>query len=129
MVEREAYITKVVRVEEENFDKTIDAGLRIYNGMIESHKEKGETVFSGADAFKLYDTYGFPIDLTIEMAEDEGMKVDQEAFHALMEEQRVRARKAREALGDLAWAGIDLGLDGSPTEFTGYNSLAGTGKI
>lgn len=129
LVEREAYITKVVRVEEENFDKTIDAGLRIYNGMIESHKEKGETVFSGADAFKLYDTYGFPIDLTIEMAEDEGMKVDQEAFHALMEEQRVRARKAREALGDLAWAGIDLGLDGSPTEFTGYNSLAGTGKI
>ena len=129
LVEREAYITKVVRVEEENFDKTIDAGLRIYNGMIESHKEKGGTVFSGADAFKLYDTYGFPIDLTIEMAEDEGMKVDQEAFHALMEEQRVRARKAREALGDLAWAGIDLGLDGSPTEFTGYNSLAGTGKI
>ena len=129
LVEREAYITKVIRVEEENFAKTIDAGLRIYNGMVESHKEKGETVFSGADAFKLYDTYGFPIDLTIEMAEDEGMTVDQEAFHDLMEEQRVRARKAREALGDLAWAGIDLGLDGTPTEFTGYQSLTGNGKI
>ena len=129
LVEREAYITKVIRVEEENFDKTIDAGLRIYNGMIAEHKEKGETVFSGADAFKLYDTYGFPIDLTIEMAEDEGMTVDQEAFHALMEEQRVRARKAREALGDLAWAGIDLGLDGTPTTFTGYDNLTGTGKI
>ena len=129
LVEREAYITKVIRVEEENFAKTIDAGLRIYTGMVESHKEKGETVFSGADAFKLYDTYGFPIDLTIEMAEDEGMTVDQDAFRDLMEEQRVRARKAREALGDLAWAGIDLGLDGTPTEFTGYQSLTGNGKI
>ena len=129
--ERQAYITKVIRVEEENFDKTIDAGLRIYNGMIEEHKAKGETVFSGADAFKLYDTYGFPIDLTIEMAQDEGMTVDQEAFQNLMEEQRVRARKAREALGDLAWAGIDLGLDdANPTVFTGYDeNLTGEGRI
>ena len=129
--ERQAYITKVIRVEEENFDKTIDAGLRIYNGMIEEHKAKGETVFSGADAFKLYDTYGFPIDLTIEMAQDEGMTVDQEAFQNLMEEQRIRARKAREALGDLAWAGIDLGLDdNNPTVFTGYDeNLTGEGKI
>ena len=129
--ERQAYITKVIRVEEENFNKTIDAGLRIYNSMIEEHKAKGETVFSGADAFKLYDTYGFPIDLTIEMAGDEGMTVDQEGFQALMEEQRVRARKAREALGDLAWAGIDLGLDdATPTTFTGYDGkLTAEGKI
>ena len=129
--ERQAYITKVIRVEEENFNKTIDAGLRIYNSMIEEHKAKGETVFSGADAFKLYDTYGFPIDLTIEMAEDEGMTVDQEGFQALMEEQRVRARKAREALGDLAWAGIDLGLDdATPTTFTGYDGkLTAEGKV
>ena len=129
--ERQAYITKVIRVEEENFNKTIDAGLRIYNSMIEEHKAKGETVFSGADAFKLYDTYGFPIDLTIEMAEDEGMTVDQEGFQALMEEQRVRARKAREALGDLAWAGIDLGLDdATPTTFTGYDGkLTAQGKV
>ena len=129
--ERQAYITKVIRVEEENFNKTIDAGLRIYNSMIEEHKAKGETVFSGADAFKLYDTYGFPIDLTIEMAGDEGMTVDQEGFQELMEEQRVRARKAREALGDLAWAGIDLGLDdATPTTFTGYDGkLTAEGKI
>ena len=129
LLERENYITKVIRVEEENFDKTIDAGLRIYNTMMLDHKKRGELVFSGDDAFKLYDTYGFPIDLTIEMAEDEGMRVDQEAFHKLMEEQRVRARKAREALGDLAWAGIDLGLDGTPTSFTGYRHLTDTGKI
>ena len=129
--ERQAYITKVIRVEEENFNKTIDAGLRIYNSMIEEHKAKGETVFSGADAFKLYDTYGFPIDLTIEMAGDEGMTVDQEGFQELMEEQRIRARKAREALGDLAWAGIDLGLDdATPTTFTGYDGkLTAEGKI
>ena len=129
--ERQAYITKVIRVEEENFNKTIDAGLRIYNSMIEEHKTKGETVFSGADAFKLYDTYGFPIDLTIEMAGDEGMTVDQKAFQELMEEQRIRARKAREALGDLAWAGIDLGLDdATPTTFTGYDGkLTAEGKI
>ena len=129
--ERQAYITKVIRVEEENFNKTIDAGLRIYNSMIEEHKAKGETVFSGADAFKLYDTYGFPIDLTIEMAGDEGMTVDQEGFQKLMEEQRIRARKAREALGDLAWAGIDLGLDdATPTTFTGYDGkLTAESKI
>ncbi len=129
LIDREAYITKVIRVEEENFAKTIDAGLRIYNTMIEEHKAKGETLFSGSDAFKLYDTYGFPIDLTIEMAEEEGMTVDQEGFKALMEEQRVRARKAREALGDLAWAGIDLGLDGTPTTFTGYDKLSDQGKL
>ena len=131
LLERQAYITKVIRVEEENFNKTIDAGLRIYNSMIEEHKAKGETVFSGADAFKLYDTYGFPIDLTIEMAGDEGMTVDQEGFQELMEEQRIRARKAREALGDLAWAGIDLGLDdATPTTFTGYDGkLTAEGKI
>ena len=99
--ERKAYITKVIRTEEENFAKTLDAGMKIYDEMLASHKAQGETVFSGADAFKLYDTYGFPIDLTMEMAEEAGMTVDEAAFRALMEEQKVRARKAREALGDL----------------------------
>ena len=66
--EKQSYITKVIRTEEENFARTIDGGIRIYNEMLASHKEKGETVFSGADAFKLYDTFGFPIDLTAEMA-------------------------------------------------------------
>ena len=115
------YITRVIKIEEENFAKTIDGGIRIFTDMLSEHKEKGETVFSGADAFKLYDTFGFPIDLTTEMVEEENMTVDIDAFNALMQEQRVRARKAREALGDLAWAGIDLGLDSAPTEFTGYD--------
>ena len=118
--ERAAYITKVVKVEEENFARTIDGGMKIFSEMLESHKAKGETQFSGADAFKLYDTYGFPIDLTIEMVEDEGMTLNQEEFQKLMEEQKIRAREARKALGDLAWAGIDLGLDNTPTTFVGY---------
>ena len=118
--ERADYITKVVRVEEENFARTIDGGMRIFADMLAEHKAKGETSFSGADAFKLYDTYGFPIDLTVEMVEDESMTLDTEEFTRLMQEQKVRAREARKALGDLAWAGIDLGLDNTPTEFVGH---------
>ena len=118
--ERQAYITKVIRVEEENFAKTIDGGLRIFNEMLASHKEKGEKTFSGADAFKLYDTYGFPIDLTLEMVEEQGMELDQAEFHKQMDEQRQRARKAREALGDLGWAGVEFGKEVPETKFVGY---------
>ena len=107
-------------MEEENFARTIDGGMAIFSNMLAEHKAKGETEFSGADAFKLYDTYGFPIDLTLEMVADEDMTLNQEAFAQLMQEQKVRAREARKALGDLAWAGIDLGLDNTPTTFVGY---------
>ncbi len=120
--ERAAYITKVVKVEEENFARTIDGGMKIFSEMLADHKAKGETEFSGADAFKLYDTYGFPIDLTLEMVADEDMTLDQKAFAQLMQEQKVRAREARKALGDLAWAGIDLGLDNTPTRFLGHEA-------
>ena len=119
--EKQAYITKVIRTEEENFAKTIDGGMKIFSDLLAAHKAKGETEFSGADAFKLYDTYGFPIDLTAEMVEDEGMTLDREGFDHEMEEQRVRARKAREALGDLGWAGIEFGSDMPATEFVGYD--------
>ena len=121
LVEKQSYITKVIRVEEENFTKTIDSGLKIFSDMLAQHKAKGETVFSGEDAFKLYDTYGFPIDLTSEMAQDEGLTVDEAGFRAFMEEQKVRARKAREALGDLGWAGIEFGKELPETEFVGYD--------
>ena len=121
LVEKQSYITKVIRVEEENFAKTIDSGLKIFSDMLAQHKAKGETVFSGEDAFKLYDTYGFPIDLTSEMAQDEGLTVDEAGFRAFMEEQKVRARKAREALGDLGWAGIEFGKELPETEFVGYD--------
>ena len=119
--EKQAYITRVIKTEEENFARTIDAGMAIFSDLLAEHKAKGETVFSGADAFKLYDTYGFPLDLTIEMCSDEGMTVDEDAFKTLMEEQRVRARKAREALGDLGWTGINFGQEMPETQFVGYD--------
>ena len=119
--ERAEYIIRVVKVEEENFARTIDGGMRIFSEMLAEHKAKGETEFSGADAFKLYDTYGFPIDLTLEMVADEDMTLNQQEFAKLMQEQKDRAREARKALGDLAWAGIDLGLDNTPTTFVGYD--------
>ncbi len=125
--ERQDYITKVIRVEEENFAKTIDGGLKIFNDMLAGHKEKGEKTFSGADAFKLYDTYGFPMDLTLEMVQEQGMTLDEEAFRKLMDEQRQRARKAREALGDLGWAGVEFGKDVPETQFMGYGSGLVTG--
>ena len=127
--EKQAYITRVIRNEEENFAKTIDAGMHIFSDLLAEHQAKGERVFSGADAFKLYDTYGFPIDLTREMVQEQDMTVDEDAFQELMEQQRVRARKAREALGDLAWAGVDLGLDTTPTKFTGYDHTVDQGTI
>ena len=119
--EKQTYITKVIRTEEENFARTIDGGMKIYGDMLSAHKAKGETVFSGEDAFKLYDTFGFPIDLTAEMAAEEGMTIDEEAFKALMTEQKDRAREARKALGDLGWAGVEFGKDMPATEFVGYD--------
>ena len=118
--EKQTYITKVIRTEEENFARTIDGGMRIYGEMLAAHKEKGETVFSGSDAFKLYDTFGFPIDLTAEMAAEEGMTVDETAFQTLMTEQKERAREARKAMGDLGWAGVEFGKDMPATVFAGY---------
>ena len=127
--ERQAYITKVIRVEEENFSKTIDGGMKIFDQLLAEHKEKGETTFSGADAFKLYDTYGFPIDLTIEMVEDAGMTLDRSAFDQEMQEQKTRAREARKALGDLGWAGVEFGKDVPATEFVGYDHSECDAKI
>ncbi len=127
--EKQSYITKVVKTEEENFAKTIDAGMKIFGDLLAEHKANGETVFSGADAFKLYDTYGFPVDLTIEMCADEEMIVDEAEFKKLMEEQRVRARKAREALGDLGWAGQEFGKEVPETEFVGYDRTESEGTV
>ena len=127
--ERAAHVIRVVKTEEENFARTIDTGMRIFGEKLSEHKAAGKTVFSGADAFLLADTYGFPIDLTAEMLEDEGMTVDMDKYVACREEQRVRAREARKALGDLGWAGIDLGLDTTPTNFVGYDTNTCTAKV
>ena len=127
--EREDYITKIVKIEEENFAKTIDTGMQIFNAKMAEHKAAGKTVFSGADAFLLAATYGFPIDLTIEMVEDEGMTVDLDEYNRNREDDKIRAREARKALGDLGWAGIDFGKDMPETKFVGYTSLENNAKV
>ena len=119
--ERADYVIRIVKIEEENFCKTIDTGMAIYNEKLAACKAEGKTVFSGADAFLLAATYGFPIDLTLEMVEDEGMTLDMDEYYRYREEDKIRAREARKALGDLGWAGIDLGLDTTPTNFVGYD--------
>ena len=129
LLERAAYITRIVKIEEENFAKTIDTGMAIFNTKMAEHKAESKTVFSGADAFLLADTYGFPIDLTEEMVEDEGMTINMEEYTRLREEQRVRAREDRKKFGDLGWAGIDLGLDNTPTHFVGYDQTTCEAKV
>ena len=127
--EKQTYITKVIRTEEENFGRTIDGGMKIFSDLLAEHKQKLEKIFSGADAFRLYDTFGFPIDLTMEMAADEGLSVDEGAFQTLMKEQKERAREARKALGDLGWAGVEFGKDVPATEFVGYDHSECDAKI
>ena len=122
LVDKQSYVTRVIRMEEESFAKTIDSGIRIFQDMLADAKGKGLKTFPGSDAFKLYDTYGFPLDLTRDMAEEAGLKVDEDSFNQLMREQRERARAARSA-DETAWAGLDLGLDNMPTGFTGYDRL------
>ena len=127
--EKQTYITKVIRTEEENFGRTIDGGMKIFSDLLAEHKQKLEKIFSGADAFRLYDTFGFPIDLTMEMAADEGLSVDEGAFQKLMKEQKERAREARKALGELGWAGVEFGKDVPATEFVGYDHSECDAKI
>ncbi len=120
--EKRNYIIRVIKAEEERFNLTIDSGMRILGGMIDDTKAAGKTVLSGDDCFKLYDTYGFPIDLTLEILAENGLEADRDGFDKLMGEQRQRAREATAALGDFGWAAIDLGLPkNEQTEFTGYD--------
>lgn len=127
--ERYDFIVRVIKTEEETFDRTLDSGLKIFAEMLQEAKKTGASVFPGVHAFKLYDTYGFPIDLTTEMAEEQGLSVDKITFDSLMLEQKKMAREARKKLGDLAWAGIELGLDNTPTVFTGYDKLTDEAEI
>ncbi len=119
--ERKEYIKKTIKAEEDRFAQTLDAGLSILSKMIAETEAKGEKVLSGENVFKLYDTYGFPIDLTKEITEEKGILVDEEAFRALMQEQKKRAREARANI-DAGWAGDALAMidKSKPTEFVGY---------
>ncbi len=123
------YILKVIVQEEERFNATIDAGLGILSGVIADAKTKGAEVISGADAFKLYDTFGFPVDLTREIAEESGLKIDEDAFRALMEEQKQRARAARGNISGWSDSSRSL-LENLPaTEFLGYTEDSAEAKV
>ena len=129
--EKQEFIKKVIRKEEEQFDKTIDQGLGILADMKENMVKEGVKTLSGSDAFKLYDTYGFPIDLTKEILEEEGMDVDEEGFKAAMEVQREQARKMRKTTN---YMGADVtvyeSIDPSITsKFVGYDHLDYESKI
>ena len=129
--EKKEMILKVLTEEESKFDKTIDQGLAILSEMEEKMARDGVKVMSGEDAFKLYDTYGFPIDLTKEIMEEKGFSIDEEGFVAAMENQRETARKARKTTN---YMGADVtvyqSLDPAlTTVFTGYDSLKTEGKI
>ena len=123
------YILKVMTLEEERFNATIDAGLGILNGLVAEAKEKGEKVLSGADTFKLYDTFGFPVDLTREIAEEAGLSIDEDSFKALMDEQKQRARAARGNISGWSDSSKSL-LENLPeTQFLGYTEVQCEGKI
>ena len=127
--EKYDYILKVIALEEERFNATIDSGLGILSGLIESAKAEGKAALSGADTFKLYDTFGFPIDLTREIAEEAGLSIDEDAFKALMDEQKQRARAARGNISGWSDSSKSL-LENLPeTEFLGYTEDACCGKV
>ena len=127
--EKYDYILKVIALEEERFNATIDSGLGILSGLIESAKAEGKTSLSGADTFKLYDTFGFPIDLTREIAEEAGLSIDEDAFKTLMDEQKQRARAARGNISGWSDSSKSL-LENLPeTEFLGYTEDACCGKV
>ena len=129
--EKKDFILNVLTNEENQFNKTIDQGLKILNDMEEDMKAAGKNTLSGSDAFKLYDTYGFPMDLTKEILEEKGYQIDEDGFHAEMDAQRERARTAREVTNYMgADATVYDEIDTSiTTEFTGYDKLEDTSKV
>ena len=128
--EHESYIKKVIGTEEQRFGRTIDAGLSILNGMMGRLKEAHEKVLSGVEAFKLNDTFGFPLDLTREIAAEAGFAVDEAAFHIEMTKQRERARAERLAKDISGWSADLFGeLTAEPTRFDGYETLSEKAKV
>ena len=128
--EHDAYIKKVIGTEEANFARTIDAGMNILNNMIDRLEKAHQKLLSGMDAFKLNDTFGFPLDLTKEIAAEQGIEIDEEGFHAEMTKQKERARAERLKKNISGWSEDLFGaLDAEPTVFTGYETLNDTGVV
>ena len=128
--EHDAYIKKVIGTEEANFARTIDAGMNILNNMIDALEKAHQHLLSGLDVFKLNDTFGFPLDLTKEIAAEQGLEIDEDGFHAEMKKQKERARAERLKKNISGWS-EDLfgGLTAEPTVFTGYDTLIDKGTV
>ena len=130
LIERKDYIRKIISIEEEKFDQTVESGMSVLEGYMAEAKEAGKTQLSGEQVFKLYDTYGFPIELTQEIAEEQGYTVDEEGFRAHMQAQKDQARAARKAEDNEGWLDESVMFKDYPaTEFTGYDSLAMDAKV
>ncbi|MCZ8519024.1 MULTISPECIES: alanine--tRNA ligase [Paenibacillus] len=129
VVEKREFIEKVIRTEEERFHETLSDGLAILGEMAEKARQNGSTQISGPDAFKLYDTYGFPFDLTEDFAAEKGMTVDREGFDGAMQEQRDRARAARQDSGSMQTQGGPLADFTVKTQFVGYTDLVTPAKV
>ena len=128
--EHDAYIKKVIGTEEANFARTIDAGMNILNNMIDRLEKAHQKLLSGMDAFKLNDTFGFPLDLTKEIAADQGLEIDEDGFHAEMKKQKERARAERLKKNISGWSEDLFGaLEAEPTVFTGYDTLTDKGTV
>lgn len=125
LLEQQDYIKRILSVEEEKFRETIDQGMSIIQDYVDELKSVGDTVLDGEKVFKLYDTYGFPIELTVEILEESGCTADQDGFDKYMEQQKETARAARKSDDEIAWQDEDLGFFTSedPTEFIGYDTL------
>lgn len=131
LADKKDYILKLISTEEENFNKTIDQGLSILGEMMEQMKKEGTTVLSGENTFKLYDTYGFPVDLTVEILGEKGFTADEEGFLAAMEVQRKTAREAREVTNYMGadvtvYQSIDAAVS---SQFVGYDRLEHESKV
>jgi len=130
LVDRRDYIARLTLSEEERFSHTLEYGLRLYQEIKEKVKASGETVIPGAETFILYDTYGFPLDLTRELAEEEGLTIDEEGYKQALEEQRQRARAAMKAAEEQVNPVYGKMLNEfGPTEFSGYTTTSSSGKI
>ncbi len=129
LAEKKDYIKKILALEEERFDATIDAGLAILSGLVEQAKSAGKTQLDGSEVFRLYDTYGFPLDLTKEIAAEQSLTVDEDTFLDLMKQQKERARKARANLS--GWANASKTVLGTlpKTVFTGYTEAETDAKV
>ncbi|WMJ75841.1 MULTISPECIES: alanine--tRNA ligase [unclassified Sedimentibacter] len=127
--EKESYILKVIKLEEEKFKITIDQGLELLMKEIKALKEAGKDILDAGVAFKLYDTYGFPSELTEEILAENSIKFDKDALSAIMDEHRQMAREARAKTGSSGWKDEDFNLDVPKTEFTGYITLDDTAEV